>query len=105
MNTREGLAHGISVIHQELSVIPDLTVAENIFLGREPKVKGTGLIDKKAMIQEILTHFTSELKSGQRILFNLMAAKGRESFYKQFGFLERPDESAGAGMTQLIIKP
>lgn len=47
-NTREGLAHGISVIHQELSVIPDLTVAENIFLGREPKQK-TGLIDKKKM--------------------------------------------------------
>ncbi len=52
MNTREGLAHGISVIHQELSVIPDLTVAENIFLGREPKIRGTNLIDKKTMNQK-----------------------------------------------------
>lgn len=49
MNTRQALAKGISVIHQELSVIPDLTVAENIFLGREPKIAGTGLIDKAAM--------------------------------------------------------
>ena len=31
----DALEHGISVIHQELSVINDLTVAENIFLGRE----------------------------------------------------------------------
>lgn len=48
MGTQESLQKGISVIHQELSVIPDLTVAENIFLGREPKT-ATGLIDKKKM--------------------------------------------------------
>jgi ribose transport system ATP-binding protein len=28
--------HGIGVIHQELMLAPDLTVAENIFMGREP---------------------------------------------------------------------
>lgn len=49
MSTRESLAKGISVIHQELSVIPDLTVAENIFLGREPKIGNSGLIDKAKM--------------------------------------------------------
>lgn len=68
-----------------------------------PDYQGRGIA--KTMIQEILTYFTSELKGGQRILFNLMAAKGRESFYKQFGFLERPAESVGAGMTRLIVKP
>lgn len=50
-NTRESLGKGISVIHQELSVIPDLTIAENIFLGREPKTP-FGLIDKQKMNQE-----------------------------------------------------
>lgn len=29
---------GIAIIHQELSIVPDLTVAENIFLGREQRV-------------------------------------------------------------------
>lgn len=48
-NTRQSLAEGISIIHQELSVIPDLTVAENIYLGREPKIGKTGLIDKRKM--------------------------------------------------------
>lgn len=28
---------GISIIHQELNLMPDLTVAQNIFIGREPK--------------------------------------------------------------------
>src|ERR1700738_2378257 len=28
--------HGVAMIYQELSLAPDLTVAENIFLGREP---------------------------------------------------------------------
>lgn len=50
-NTRESLAKGISIIHQELSVIPDLTIAENIFLGREPKTS-FGLIDKQKMNQD-----------------------------------------------------
>ncbi|MFT4004315.1 MAG: sugar ABC transporter ATP-binding protein [Lacrimispora sp.] len=50
-NTRESLAKGISIIHQELSVIPDLTIAENIFLGREPKTS-LGVIDKQKMNQE-----------------------------------------------------
>ena len=51
-NTRESLAAGISVIHQELSVIPDLTVAENIFLGREPKLGKGGFIDRRGMVRE-----------------------------------------------------
>ncbi len=33
---REALRRGIGMIHQELSVMPELTVAENLFLGRQP---------------------------------------------------------------------
>ena len=32
----DALSRGISMVHQELSVLPDLTVAENLLLGREP---------------------------------------------------------------------
>jgi ribose transport system ATP-binding protein len=38
---------GITIIHQELNLVPHLTVAENIYLGREPK-KGW-FVDKKKM--------------------------------------------------------
>ena len=30
---------GISIIHQELNLMPHLTVAQNIFIGREPRAK------------------------------------------------------------------
>src|SRR5215211_3183870 len=34
---RDAQRRGIGIIHQELNLIPELTVAENIFLGREPR--------------------------------------------------------------------
>lgn len=45
-STHTALKMGISMIHQELSPIPYMTVAENIFLGREPLGR-FGLIDKR----------------------------------------------------------
>jgi ribose transport system ATP-binding protein len=39
---------GIAIIHQELNLIPYLSIAENIFLGRE-LVTAFGLLDKKSM--------------------------------------------------------
>ncbi|NUW06984.1 sugar ABC transporter ATP-binding protein [Streptomyces sp. CAI-21] len=38
---------GIATIYQEFNLVPDLTVAENIFLGRQPR--RFGLIDRKKM--------------------------------------------------------
>ena len=43
---------GIGVIYQEFNLVPHLTVAENIFLGREPK-KASGLIDKGLYEREV----------------------------------------------------
>ncbi|MFE9886057.1 sugar ABC transporter ATP-binding protein [Streptomyces scopuliridis] len=56
--TIEGTAHtfthpaqaqaaGIGIIHQEFALLPHRTVAENVFLGREPVRRG--LVDRKAM--------------------------------------------------------
>jgi ribose transport system ATP-binding protein len=35
-STRDALAAGIGMVHQELSIVPYLTVAENVFLGSQP---------------------------------------------------------------------
>ena len=48
---RDALDHGISIIHQELSVAPDITVAENIYMGREPLKNGV-FIDRKKLIAD-----------------------------------------------------
>ena len=43
---------GIAVIHQELALVPEMTVAENIFLGNEPR--RFGVIDRNRMAKEAL---------------------------------------------------
>jgi ABC-type sugar transport system ATPase subunit len=43
-NPQQSQSAGISVITQEFNLVPQLTVAENIFLGREPRRTG-GLVD------------------------------------------------------------
>ena len=40
---------GVAVIYQEFSLVPGLTVAENIALGREPQGRGRGLIDRRGL--------------------------------------------------------
>jgi len=43
---------GISMIHQELAVIPYLDVGKNIFLGREPQIGIPGIIDWKKLYEQ-----------------------------------------------------
>lgn len=42
---------GISIIHQELNLLPDLSVANNIYIGREPRVL-PGIINDAKMIKD-----------------------------------------------------
>ncbi|HBN55529.1 MAG TPA: sugar ABC transporter ATP-binding protein [Lachnospiraceae bacterium] len=46
-NPQEAQKHGISTVYQEVNLCPNLSVAENLFIGREPR-KG-GMIDWKTM--------------------------------------------------------
>ena len=39
LSPRDAMDKGIAIIHQELNLIPELTVGENIYLGREPVYK------------------------------------------------------------------
>jgi ribose transport system ATP-binding protein len=49
---KEAEQDGISVIHQELNIIPTLTVAENMFLGREQTLGRTGIVRSKDMAEQ-----------------------------------------------------
>ncbi|MEV0713100.1 sugar ABC transporter ATP-binding protein [Asanoa sp. NPDC050611] len=46
-NPRDAQAAGVGIIHQEFNLLPERTVAENVFLGREPLRRG--LVDRRAM--------------------------------------------------------
>ena len=49
---RSALALGISMIHQELNLMPHLTVAQNVFIGREPRRGVSFVLDDDALNQE-----------------------------------------------------
>ena len=68
-NAREAEKAGIVFIHQELNVLFDLTVEENMFLGKEIKKK-CGVCDKKVMrreVEKILKRLGVEIDPEQRM--------------------------------------
>ena len=67
MNTAAILKKGISMVYQELNNLPYLTIAENVFVGREPKQKNRCFVDKKEMNRacgRLLKEFGQTLKPG-----------------------------------------
>ncbi|MBO2450983.1 sugar ABC transporter ATP-binding protein [Actinomadura barringtoniae] len=59
---------GIATIYQEFNLVPELTVAENLFLGRQPRK--FGLIDKRRMereARELLERAGVDAEPGQRM--------------------------------------
>ena len=49
LDPKDSIRCGIAMIHQELSPIPEMTIAENVFLGREPVFGFTRIVDRRAM--------------------------------------------------------
>jgi ribose transport system ATP-binding protein len=50
-SARDALSNSIGMVHQELSIVPDLTVAENVFLGNQPTTS-IGTVDWGRMNRE-----------------------------------------------------
>ncbi len=68
---------GVQIVHQELSLLPDMTVAENIFLGKE--IKGRfGNIKKtecEKRAQNLLNEFDIDIDAKQKVVFLSAAQK------------------------------
>lgn len=72
----DALASGIAIIEQELSPVPHMTVAENIYLGREPSARFGG-IDFRAMnrsAQKLLDDLEFDIRATQYMM-NLSVAQ------------------------------
>jgi ABC-type sugar transport system ATPase subunit len=51
-STKDAIDMGISTVYQELNLVPEMTIAENIFLGRELKGKNKLLVDANLINEE-----------------------------------------------------
>ena len=111
-NTAEAGKMGISMIHQELNMIPYLSIAENIFLGREP-LTFIGTIDYKKMhreAKEILSrlHFTEdthksvgELRVGQQQIVEIAKAL---SLSARVLIMDEPTSSLSENEIQILFQ-
>jgi len=67
-----------------------------------PEYQGKGI--GKSMMTKLMDDIKNSLNEGQCLYIGLMASKGKEDFYKKFDFVDRPNDSFGAGMTFWFAK-
>jgi ribose transport system ATP-binding protein len=103
---------GISIIHQELNLIPHLTVAQNIFLGRE-LTNSFGFLDADKMVQktrELLERLklevepntpVSTLKVGQQQIVEIAKALLTES---EVVFMDEPTSAIGESEVAVLFE-
>ena len=87
--TKEALARGIVAVYQEFTLVPYISVAQNIFLNREYKTK-LGLIDHKKMEEEaakLLKALNCELHESQRLCKELKHSRAADGGNCQGAFI------------------
>ncbi len=61
-------------------------------------------VSVRKLVEACLQKLKSDMKPGFKVKITLDSAIGKEPFYKKFGFKVHPNEDAGPGMDQRIIK-
>ena len=67
-----------------------------------PDYQGKGV--GSTILNKLIEKVAQNLEDGERMSLGLVAAEGKESFYRQFGFKDLPHEASGAGMRKVIYK-
>jgi ribose transport system ATP-binding protein len=107
----EAQTHGIGIVFQELSLIPYLSVAENVFLGREPRT-AAGLIDHRRLIADTAavlaridlkvapTALIADLRVGQQQLVEIARAMSADA---RILILDEPTSSLSAHEVEVLF--
>ncbi|MDG4850343.1 sugar ABC transporter ATP-binding protein [Peribacillus frigoritolerans] len=110
-NPRDSKNHGVSIIHQELLLVPHLTVAENMLLGEWPKSTNR-LIDWKDITKKAKealdmlgtnispNTLVKHLSTGEQQLVEIARALTRET---KVLILDEPTASLSEGETQQLL--
>lgn len=106
---------GLSIIYQELSVINQLTIAENLFLGRLPHktIAGIKFVDKKTLVKTVRhylqlvgldlqgSEFVEDLKISQKQLVEIAKALSLEA---KILIMDEPASSLASGEIEHLWK-
>ncbi|WP_077622553.1 sugar ABC transporter ATP-binding protein [Sediminibacillus massiliensis] len=111
-NTREAGEAGIGIIHQELNLFPNLTVAENIFMAREiAKFGKINEADQKARTKEVLEKLeqaidpntlVGELRVGQQQIIEI--AKTMIQKKLQILIMDEPTSSLSGAEVKVLFR-
>jgi fructose transport system ATP-binding protein len=111
--------HGIETVHQDLAIVPTLTVAENLFLGREIRFKGPigrflPFIDRGTMRRQAREHLrelninipsvrqrTDTLSGGQRQAVSVARAP---AFGRRIVIMDEPTAALGVRETAAVME-
>jgi len=109
---RQALAQGIAIITQELSPIPGMTVAENIFLGREPKHLGV-VINYPALFERAGALFAQlgfaidpRMRMGRLSLAQTQLVEIAKAFSRQSDIIimDEPTTAIGEHETEILFE-
>src|SRR5690606_1903538 len=109
---QEALQAGIAVVYQELNLVPGLTVAQNLFLRREPVRPLLRFIDNRAMVRAAADVFdalgvsvplrrpVAELSVAERQMVEIAKAYAQDA---KVLVLDEPTSSLGEAETQRLF--
>lgn len=109
----DALQAGISMIHQEISLIPTVSVAENIWIGREKKFEKVGLISVKqrnAAAQALLDELGIHINAGKTVRelsvanMQLVEIARAVSYNSDIIIMDEPTSSLSDGEIEILYR-
>ena len=110
-STNEAVANGVVIIHQELNLAPNLTVRDNIFLGREIRNgRGIDYAAEEKIVRDVMARLeedidpktmVSELRLGQQQIVEIARAISLDA---EILIMDEPTSALSSSEVEVLFK-